>query len=193
MLQILDRSARSFTVCGMTPLLSDTFREHYMNRYGISEADIAAALRQPESLDTVPVPGGEPLSLIASQVAERKSVLLLQGRLSQGVITVDFALWIPKDIAAAAGRKTPLLLLKELVDRFGYDFSIGERRGRLIIGEKIPVSSPNPGEFVRVHDATTVAVASMIMRLVKENDQLYADCALCFFLNTEAYAAAIGA
>lgn len=165
--------------------------------FHISESHAREVVERPHQTQVIDLEPRGQVMLYARRVSVpgREFVLLVQGRPNGADFCVDAAFKVPPDIAGSADEPaTPLQMLQGLAQRFGHDITIGTHRARFIVWERVPQSALNPTRLVHV-DAPHGRPALLLGMMQQRNspDGQFLECALCFALDQDAYARAIGA
>src|SRR5665213_140029 len=195
----------------MKTVIVDGMREHCLRSFGIDEADAMAVIEHPEQFAAVALNQETDTVALFAGKAKRNDrfVLLIFGRLSGEVFTANMAFKVPPDISGPSGAlNPPLQMLKDIVERFGLVVSVGKRFTKFIANERIPVPSIEAVQPV-IHNPKNVPyIFSFLTRPLVRADldatgapmrsrprmtgpEIYADCDLCFCIDTFAYKEAI--
>ena len=181
----------------MIPFFTEVLRNTCLKPFRIREDDIASVISNPEQRQGIRLADGEEFGLFASGVRSMReeSVLLVWGKPSGDVLTVEVAFKIPGHIAGPAGnRKPPLDMLEGIAEAFGFDVQIGDVRRKFFLSETIRLSKQfKPVEVVKVLNNGAACMLRQMVRTLPDGGGMSVECAICFALNTNRYKRAIGA
>jgi len=170
-----------------------------MTPFGISEAAVGAILAQPEQSHVIAIEGigtNQPLGMFAGRAKGDRSghVILVIGLISGDQLQVVMAFKIPPQIADREGTlEPPLRMLEGLANLCGVPVVLAEHIAKFITSERIPVPAGTTiqGPFF-VNPANSRLMTMQLVRPVIAAGQAYADCALCFAIEIEAYERVLG-
>ncbi|HZL36476.1 MAG TPA: hypothetical protein VFC78_14250 [Tepidisphaeraceae bacterium] len=188
----MDNPRSDVTLLDMETVITDGLRKNCLLPFGIDEKDAIAVVEHPEQseaaamseeTDTLALFAGRPNPL------DPTLVLLISGRLAEGVFKADMAFRIPPDIAGpTGGMNSPLRMFKGLAEQFGLPIVIGDRIERFFAGERVPVRAVEKVNQPNVQNPGDVPyMLSWLARPV-----VHADCDLCFAIDLTKYKQAIG-
>jgi len=172
-------------------------REICLKEFHISESHAREVVEKPHQTQVIDLEPRGQVVLFARRVVvpDREFVLLVEGRRDGEVFWVDAAFKVPPDIAGPADEPhPPLQMLQGLAQRFGHDITVGEHRARFIVWERIPRSASDSTRLVHVDSPPgRPALLLGLMQQRNTEDGQYLECALCFAIDQDTYARAIGA
>src|SRR5262245_19240546 len=127
----------------MNFVFTQMFQEICTRLFGLREADVQDALSAPDAQQLYQV---DELVLgfytKRSQYSGSEAYLLICARKAAENQVVDLAFWIFPDLIAGLNVREPLILLQQLVARFGLMLRVGNQLNKFIFREMITIPRP---------------------------------------------------
>lgn len=171
--------------------IPDSVIADFLKPAHIARANAEALFTEADAVDSLPLaddPEGKSIVIVERHVKGKMSQVHLLGigfSVPGGEAIAHVVLKIPP--ALRNDNIVPIETLKRMLDAFGATVSVGVRTGKIIIGERIEIAAGG-GNLVNVSaDPGHSFHNGMYIRMTKAEDGNYADCALCFALDTTLY------
>jgi hypothetical protein len=183
----------------MRVLLSEAAQNEFLPVSGLTMADALDTVLRADGVEVIDLPVGGQLMVYAKKMRREGAggqppaefTVLAGGHGEGGDVNLDYVFKLLPDLTAEVPGvgSTPIRALRNLLERFGCRIGIGPRGGNLILTERIPVWTSDPSQVVRVdpRSADAPVITHVMFRPAVEGGQNYADCAICFAVDVEAY------
>jgi hypothetical protein len=93
------------------------------------------------------------------------------------------------DLSQDVGGLSPLQMLEQIAERFGDAVEVGDRKDKFIWDARIPISGPSAIPLMHGLARLDHSVAASMFVKINPGPPMFADCALCYCIRTDAYKA----
>ena len=173
---------------------TDLFQKQCSQKFGIRPSHARDAILNRDHVEFITLDKELQLKYFSKKITPpRKQFYLVVGtRQVKENLHVDFAFKILPDLCPDPSKATPLYLLERLAERFGLNISIGEVTTKFILRKQIPCRVVDSTRVASIHNPNNHDfVQSMYLKIIRGRIP-YADCAICFCIDTSLYRKWIG-
>jgi hypothetical protein len=174
----------------MSLVFTQQFHDVCTRWFGIREADVQDVLATPDAQQWHQI-DDLTLGLYTKrrQRSGSQAYLLVCTRKVAENQNVDLAFWIFPDLTAGLNLLEPLILLQQLVGRFGLTLRVGNQLNKFIFRETIILhglvnASP---VFEVINPENHSFVQSIFVKVTEDGDTRHIHCALAYCIDTDAY------
>jgi len=174
---------------------TDLFKSECSKKFGIRPSHARDAILNRDHVEFIRLDNEQQLAFFSKKVPLPRTefYLIVCARQVKENLQVDFAFKILPNLCPDHGKVTPLFLLERLAKRYGLNISIGEVTAKFILRKQIPCSTEDPARVVSIHNPNNHDfLQSMYLRITRDRIS-YADCAICFCIDTDLYRKWLGA
>jgi len=165
------------------------FKDICSDRLGIRPRHAEDALAQPAATSKIKAEGIE-IKICTQAIPSDPpyTLVVLASEKKPGDVEIDFAFKVYPELEPDPARATPLQLVRKLVERFGVDLQIGDKRAKLFVEDKITVEEVDPRRYVRIVNEQNHRLAPLTyLRTESHGAHRRASCVLCFAIDITAY------
>lgn len=173
----------------MAVVFSDQLQKECEGRLGVTKEAVMQAVSQPDREQRLQSQG---LTIVMySKRADRFMIVVTH--LSGQDQVVDLAFPIKNDLIETTKTTNPLPLLRALAQKTGLEIKIGDRQGRFIYNELIPIADRDLKKVMRVENPDSHPLVSLVWIRVRENVMgPLAQCAMAFCIDLQQYEGWLG-
>ena len=176
----------------MNIIFAEYFEKEIEEKFQITKHDVIHAITNPDYQDSLREQELELILVVKSEGVEENTsyLLVLARKFGESDFHVSTTFRILPNMIRAPEDLEPLPLLYRFVNRFGMDIYIGNKRGKLIEREKIPVglSVNSPAEIVKIRNPSKHSfVQCLYIKIEQDGNRKFANCFLAFCIDTDKY------
>lgn len=171
----------------MATVYSALYRKECEGRFGITRDLVRDAIAQPDREQRLSSQGLT-LVLYSKKMPGSGDYLLVNCHVQGHDLMVDLAFRLKKELVDESKTTLPFPLLQALAYRAGLAVRVGEKEGRFIYNEIIPVSGNDIKKVLKIENPEDHPLLSSIWVRMLQNDMGFvAQCALVFCIDSHAY------
>jgi len=173
---------------------TDLFKKQCSQKFGIRPSHTRDAILNKDHVEFITLDKEQQLVYFSKKVTllPKEFYLVVCARQVKENLQVDLAFKILPDLCPDQGQITPLYLLERLAERFGLNISIGQVTAKFILRKQIPCRVEDPARVVSIHNPNNHAFLQSMYLKITRGRIPYADCAICFCIDTDLYRKWIG-
>jgi hypothetical protein len=168
----------------MAVVFSDQFQKECEGRLGVTKEAVMQVILQPEREQRLQSQG---LTIVMYSKRTDRFMVIVTHLAGQEQV-VDLAFSIKDELIETTKTTNPLPLLRALAQKTGLEIKIGDRQGRFIYNELIPIADRDLKKAMRVENPDGHPLASLMWIRVRENIMgPLAQCAMALCIDLQKY------
>ena len=174
----------------MRIIFTELFKSECQNKFQITEGQVQQVITSPNEQQVAKFDDLELRFFVKKMLyPEGEHYLLICTRLEGDNLLVDLAFRILSELVEEVKTLEPIILLQQLVLKFGLQIRVGQQLNKFIFRELIPIKlSDKSAKLVEVlNPENHPFIQSMFTKIEQKGDVKIANCALAFCIDSSRY------
>jgi hypothetical protein len=175
----------------MNLIFTDLYEQEVREKFGITRNHVRDALNSPDSQSAITLEDFEIVYYIKRILHSKGKLYLLVAthKIAEDIF-VDLAFRILPELISDINTIEPIIVLQELIQRFGLTIRIGYQLNKFIFREIIPIDNSNSDEtqLVQIINPNNHSfLQSIFMKIENQGSVKIVNCAMAFCIDTDEY------